>query len=156
EVSAESGEGRLIWVDEKEEALKALEPALKDSKRAKVVHDPKVFQLMLGPVENIEHATQFYSYLLRPTTSKHDLADVLFRQFNAPAGGGAGEYADSLLRLAVALRPAIEEKKLLEVYEKIELPLAEVLAEMERVGVRVDPEALGSLSESMEKEVRRL
>jgi DNA polymerase I len=156
EVSSESGEGRLIWVDQKEQALEALAPALGDKKRAKIVHDPKVFQLMLGPVENIEHATQFYSYLLRPTTSKHDLADVVFRQFNAPLGGGAGEHADSLNRLAAALRPLLEEKKLTEVYEKIELPLAEVLAEMERVGVRVDPEALGKLSESMEKEVRRL
>jgi DNA polymerase-1 len=156
EVSSESREGRLIWVDEKEEALQVLEPTLKDAKRTKVVHDPKVFQLMLGAVENIEHATQFYSYLLRPTTSKHDLADVMFRQFNVPIGGGAGEHADSLHRLAAALRPVIEEKKLAGVYETIELPLAEVLAEMERSGVRVDPEALGKLSESMEKEVRRL
>ena len=156
EVSSESGEGRLIWVDQKEEALQALEPALQDANRAKIVHDPKVLQLMLGETANIQHATQFYSYLLRPTTSKHDLADVMFRQFNLPIGGGAGEHADSLHRLAAGLRPAIEEKKLTEVYEKIELPLAEVLAEMERVGVRVDPEALGKLSESMEKEVRRL
>jgi len=156
EVSSQSGQGRLIWVDEKEEALVALEPALKDAKRAKIVHDPKLFQLMLGEVENIQHATQFYSYLLRPTTSKHDLEDVMFRQFNAPIGGGAGESADSLHRLAAALRPALEEKGLDKVYEEIELPLAEVLAEMERAGVRVDPEALGTLSESMEKEVRRL
>lgn len=156
EVSSESGEGRLIWVDENGEALKALEPALKDAKRAKIVHDPKLFQLMLGEVRNIQHATQFYSYLLRPTTSKHDLADVMFRQFNVPIGGGAGEHADSLHRLAAALRPALEEKKLDKVYGEIDLPLAEVLAEMERVGVRVDPQALGTLSESMEKEVRRL
>ena len=156
EVSSESGEGRLIWVDEKEEALKALEPALKDAKRAKVVHDPKVFQLMMGSMENIEHATQLYSYLLRPTTSKHGLADVMFRQFNVPIGGGAGEHADSLHRLAAALRPAVEEKELTDVYEKIELPLADVLAEMERAGVRVDPEALARLSDSMEREVRRL
>ena len=156
EVSSESGEGRLIWVDEKQDPLKALQPALKDAKRAKMVHDPKLFQLMLGEVKNIQHATQFYSYLLRPTTSKHDLADVMFRQFNTPIGGGAGEHADSLHRLAAALRPALEEKKLVKVYEEIELPLAEVLAEMERVGVRVDPQALGTLSESMEKEVRRL
>jgi len=81
---------------------------------------------------------------------------VMFRQFNVPIGGGAGEYADSLHRLAAALRPQLEEKKLGKVYEEIELPLAEVLAEMERVGVRVDPEALGTLSESMEKEIRRL
>jgi len=156
EVSSQSGEGRLAWVDEKEQALTALAPVLKDVKRAKVVHDPKVFQLMLGKVENIQHATQFYSYLLRPTTSKHDLADVMFRQFNVPIGGGAGERADSLHRLAAVLRPALEEKKLDKVYEQIELPLAEVLAEMERAGVRVDPETLGTLSESMEKEVRRL
>ena len=156
EVSSESGEGRLIWVDEKEEALKALLPALWDSKRAKIVHDPKLFQLMLGKVENIQHATQFYSYLLRPTTSKHDLEDVMFRQFNAPMGGGAGEHADSLNRLAAALRPQLEANRLEAVYEKIELPLAEVLAEMERAGVRVDPEALGAMSGQLEKEVRRL
>ena len=156
EVSSESGEGRLIWVDEKEEALKALLPALRDSKRAKIVHDPKLFQLMLGKVENIQHATQFYSYLLRPTTSKHDLEDVMFRQFNAPMGGGAGEHADSLNRLAAALRPQLEANRLEAVYEKIELPLAEVLAEMERAGVRVDPEALGAMSGQLEKEVRRL
>ena len=156
ELSSESGEGRLIWLDEKEEALEALRPALADAKRPKLVHDPKVFQLMAGEVKNIQHATQFYSYLLRPTTSKHDLADVVFRQFNVPIGGGAGECADSLHRLAAALRPAIEEKRLTEVYERIELPLAIVLAEMERAGVRVDPDALAKLSESMEKEVRRL
>ena len=156
EVSSESGEGRLIWVDEKEEALKALLPALRDSKRAKIVHDPKLFQLMLGKVENIQHATQFYSYLLRPTTSKHDLEDVMFRQFNAPMGGGAGEHADSLNRLAAALRPQLEANQLEALYEKIELPLAEVLADMERVGVRVDPEALGAMSGQLEKEVRRL
>ena len=156
EVSSESGEGRLIWVDEKEEALKALLPALWDSKRAKIVHDPKLFQLMLGKVENIQHATQFYSYLLRPTTSKHDLEDVMFRQFNAPMGGGAGEHADSLNRLAAALRPQLEANQLEALYEKIELPLAEVLADMERVGVRVDPEALGAMSGQLEKEVRRL
>ena len=156
EVSSQSGEGRLIWVDEKEEALKALLPALRDSQRAKIVHDPKLFQLMLGKVENIQHATQFYSYLLRPTTSKHDLEDVMFRQFNAPMGGGAGEHADSLNRLAAALRPQLEANRLEAVYEKIELPLAEVLADMERAGVRVDPQALGAMSGQLEKEVRRL
>ena len=156
EVSSESGEGRLVWVDEKEEALRALAPVLRDEKRAKIVHDPKLFQLMLGKVESIQHATQFYSYLLRPTTSKHDLPDVMFRQFNVPMGGGAGEQADSLHRLAAALRPQLEANKLDAVYEKIELPLAEVLAEMERAGVRVDPQALRAMSGHLEKEVRRL
>src|SRR5207237_530517 len=58
EISSAPGEGRLVWVDEAQEALKALEPALKDPKRTKIVHDAKLFQLMLGPAENIVDATQ--------------------------------------------------------------------------------------------------
>jgi DNA polymerase-1 len=156
EVSSGAGQGRLIWVDEKEEALKALEPLLKDAKRAKILHDPKLFQLLMGPVENIEHATQLYSYLLRPTTGKHNFEDVMFRQFNVPLGGGAGERADGIQHLTPALRAQVEEKKLNSVYEKIDLPLAGVLAEMERIGVRVDEKVLAAMSQSMEKEVRRL
>ncbi len=156
EVSSEAGEGRAIGVDENGEALKALEPVLKDPKRSKIVHDPKLLQLMLGETAGIEHATQVYSYLLRPTTGRHDLADVMFRQFNEPLGGGAGERADGLQRLAPVLRKHVEEQKLVEVFEKIDLPVAKVLAEMERAGVRVDPKALEKMSASMEKEVRRL
>ena len=156
EVSTEQGQGRAVWVDERPDMKKALQPVLQDENRAKIVHDPKLFQLMMGTTENIVHATQLYSYLLRPTTAKHDFADVLFREFNMPLGGGAGERADLLQRLAPALRAQVEEKKLAEVYEKIDLPLAGVLAEMESVGVRVDPHALDQMSKSMEQEVRRL
>ncbi|MGB2677275.1 MAG: DNA polymerase I [Candidatus Acidiferrum sp.] len=156
EVSSKTGEGRAVWVDEKDEALKALESVLRDAKRAKIVHDPKLFHLLAGKSESIEHATQIYSYLLRPTTAKHDFAEVVFRQFNVPLGGGAGERADYLQRVAPVLREQIAAQQLTEVYEKIDLPLAPVLAEMERVGVRVDPKALETMSKAMEKEVRRL
>ena len=156
EISSSANEGRLVWVDEKEEALKVLEPVLKDAKRPKLVHDAKLFQLMMGPTENIAHSTQLYSYLLRPTTAKHDFEDVVFRQFNTPMGGGAGERADAMQRLAPVLRAQVEEKRLDSVYKKIDLPLAGVLAEMERTGVRVDQQVLAVMSQSMEKEVRRL
>jgi len=156
EVSSKAGEGRSVWADEKGEALQALEPVLRDAKRRKIVHDPKLFQLLAGRTEKIEHATQLYSYLLRPTTANHNFVDVMFRQFNEPVGGGAGERADSLQRLAPVLREQVREQELLEVYEQIDLPLAAVLAEMERIGIRVDPEALKKMSQAMEKEVRRL
>jgi DNA polymerase-1 len=156
EVSGEAGEGRAIWTDEKGEALKAIAPVLANPKRTKIVHDPKLFQLLMGRAQNIQDATQIYSYLLKPTTAKHDFADVVFRQFNAPIGGGSGEHADFLQRLAPALRAEVKEKELGEAYAKIDLPLAPVLADMERVGVRVDPKALEKMSQSMEKEVRRL
>jgi DNA polymerase I len=156
ELSTKTGEGRAVWADEKGEALKTLQTALADEKRRKIVHDPKLFQLLAGDVENIEHATQLYDYLLRPTTAKHEFADVVFRNFNVPIGGGAGERADYLQRIAPLLRKQVEEQGLVEVYEKIDLPLAGVLAEIERNGIRVDPKALEKMSESMEKEVRQL
>ncbi|HET6930121.1 MAG TPA: DNA polymerase I [Candidatus Acidoferrum sp.] len=156
EVSQKEGEGRAVWADEKGEAMKALAAAVQDAKRRKIVHDPKLFQLLAGGAEKIEHATQLYSYLLRPTTANHNFADVIFRQFNVPIGGGAGERADYLQRLAPLLRKEVEAQGLDSVYEKIDLPLSGVLAEMERTGILVDPAALAQMSHSMEKEVRRL
>jgi DNA polymerase-1 len=156
EISSKVGEGRAIWMDEQGEALKALQSMLHDETRPKIVHDPKLFQVLCGNGKNIQHATQLYSYLLQPTTGNHNFADVVFRHFNVPVGGGAGERADFLQRLAPVLRKQIESKDLLSVYEKIDLPLAGVIAEIECDGIRVDPQALATMSQSMESEVRRL
>jgi DNA polymerase I len=156
EVSCKPGEGRSIWFDEKGEALKTLAPFLADPKRAKIVHDPKLFQLLTGRAANIQHATQLYSYLLRPTTANHNFADIVMRQVNAMLGGEPGERADYLHRLAPILRAQVDEQQLASVYEKIDLPLAPVLADMERAGIRVDPKELDKMSQAMEKEVRRL
>jgi DNA polymerase-1 len=97
-----------------------------------------------------------YSYLLRPTTAKHDLADVVLRQESVTLSGSPGEHAEHLQRLAPLLRKEIEEQDLAEVYEKIDLPLAAVLAAMERDGVLVDRQALDTMSKTMEKEIRAL
>jgi DNA polymerase-1 len=156
EVSSKAGEGRSVGFDEKGEALKAIAPLLADAKRPKIVHDPKLFQLLVGRVANIGHATQLYSYLVRPTTANHNFNDVVMRQFNVMLGGGAGERADYLQRLAPALHAQVKEQELASVYEKIDLPLAPVLADIERVGIRVDRKELDKMSQSMEKEVRRL
>ena len=156
EVSPKSGQGRSVWFDEKGEALKALAPLLADPKRPKIVHDAKLFQLLTGRAANIQDASQLYSYLLRPTMANHNFTDVVLRQFNVMLGGGPGERADYLLRLAPALRTQVDEQHLDSVYEKIDLPLTAVLADVERAGVRVDPKELDTMSNAMEKEVRRL
>ncbi|PYU39617.1 MAG: DNA polymerase I [Acidobacteria bacterium] len=156
EVSSKAGQGRSICFDEKGEALKALAPLLTDSKRLKIVHDPKLFQLLTGRAANIRYATQLLSYLLRPTTANHNFTDVVMRQFNVMLGGGPGERADYLQRLVPVLHEQVSEQKLDGVYEMIDLPLAPVLADIERTGVRVDPQELGKMSQTMEKEIRRL
>jgi len=156
EVSAKAGEGRAVWLDEKGEALEALKPVLADPKRQKIVHDAKLFQLLVGRSAGIEDATQLYSYLILPTTANHNFADVVMRQTNAMMGGGPGERADYLQRIAPLLREQVNEQHLDKVYEEIDLPLAPVLAEMEKIGIGVDPKALDGMSQTMEMELRRL
>jgi DNA polymerase I len=156
EVSSKPGEGRAVWMDADGRALEALLPLLHDPKRPKIVHDAKLFQLLTGRAENLADATQVYSYLLRPNTGNHNFADVVMRQWNVMLGGGPGERADYLQRLAPVLREAIAQQELTRVYQDIDLPLTYVLAEIERVGIGVDPQALAVMSASMEKEIRRL
>jgi DNA polymerase-1 len=156
EVSAKAGEGRAVWMDAQGEALRSLLPVLQDAARPKIVHDAKLFQLLAGREKNLQDATQIYSYLLRPTTGNHNFADVVMRQWNAMLGGEPGERADYLQRLAPVLREAVKQQEMTSVYADIDLPLTAVLADMERVGIGVDPQALATMSESMQREVRRL
>jgi DNA polymerase-1 len=156
ELSPQAGVARTAWLDARGEMLAALREWLADAAQPKIVHDLKLIELLAGPTEGVRHAVMLYSYLLRPTTAKHSLDEVVLPQLNATPGGAPGERADCLLRLAPLLRAEVEARGLLEVYEKIDRPLAPVLARMERHGVRVDPQALAGMSAALEAEVRRI
>ncbi len=160
ELSAKAGTARTITLPpheaEQTKVMNALHAWLGDAARPKIVHDPKLFEILAGPVRGIRHATILYSYLLRPTTSNHEHAEVVLRHLNATLSGTAGERADTLQRLAPLLRQKVEEQGLAQIYEEMDLPLAGVLAKMESSGVRVDPEALAEMSATMETTVRSL
>ena len=154
EISPAPGVARTVWLEDQGEMLAALGPWLADAARPKIVHDAKLCALLAGPIACIRHATQLYSYLLRPTTAKHDLDDVVVRQLNVTLSGAPGERAETLMRLAPLLRTEIEKQGLAPLYAAIDLPLAPALAAMERRGVRVDPDALAKLSVTLEREIR--
>jgi DNA polymerase I len=156
ELSPAPGVSRATWWDEAGEVRRALTAFLADSARPKIVHDPKLTELLAGPVSGIRHATMLYSYLLRPTTAKHDLADVVLRHRNVTLPGAPGERADQLQLLAPMLADEVDRAGLTELYRTIDLPLAPVLAAMERIGIHVDPRALETMSAEMEREMRAL
>ena len=164
EVSNAPRFARIAGNDEKDSALAAIAGFLSDASRPKIVHDPKLFQLLAtadasvkaASVAGIRHATMLYSYLLRPITANHAFAEVLLRHLSATLTGVPGERADYLFRLAPILRAEVEKEDLTAPYEKIDLPLAGVLARMERAGVCVDPKALKKLSSALEEEIGRL
>jgi DNA polymerase-1 len=134
----------------------AFEEWLADPGRPKTVHDPKLIELLLEPAHGlagVRHAVRLYSYLLRPTTTKHDLEEVAVRHLNVAPAAPAAEKAVWLSRLGPQLRAEVEKQGLAELYERIDLPLAPVLARMERAGVRIDPQALGRMSAALERDI---
>ncbi|MEX0820719.1 MAG: DNA polymerase I [Rhodothermales bacterium] len=68
----------------------------------------------------------------------------------------ACEDADIALRLADVLNAELEEEGLLEIAEAIEFPLIRVLADMEVVGIKVDPAILDDISQELEAQIAEL
>ncbi len=164
EVSSKPDAARTSANDAENKTLAAMKEWLADPKRPKVVHDPKLFHLLASPdsadgasaVAGIRHATILYSYLLRPTTANHALAEVVLRNMNRTLSGAPGERADFLLRLAPVLRAEVEKQGLADLYEKIDLPLAPVLARMEVAGIGVDSKELEKISVKAQEEIEAL
>ncbi|HEV8076450.1 MAG TPA: DNA polymerase I, partial [Candidatus Acidoferrum sp.] len=167
EISTKTGHARIAANDVEDKSLDAMNDWLADPKRPKIVHDPKLFQLLTTSdsatdrsagrqVAGIRHATMLYSFLLRPTTANHEFAEVVLRHLNRTLSGAPGERADFLLRVAPILRAEVEKQGLLDLYEKIDLPLATVLAHMEAAGVRVDPIELERISTKTLEELGKL
>ncbi|MFZ0231717.1 MAG: DNA polymerase I, partial [Candidatus Acidiferrales bacterium] len=168
EIATKQGQARIAANDVEDKSLAAMKAWLADPQRPKIVHDPKLFQLLTtadlpedrgascSGVAGIRHATMLYSYLLRPTTANHEFAEVVLRHLNRTLSGAPGERADFLLRLAPILRAEVENQGLLELYEKVDLPLAAVLARMEAAGVRVDPVELERISTKTLEELGKL
>ncbi len=61
----------------------------------------------------------------------------------------SAERAETVLRLKERLEPRIEEEGLGTVYNDLEIPLIEVLANMDRTGIRLDVDALDAMSEEI-------
>ena len=63
------------------------------------------------------------------------------------------QRADIIFRLADILEKKLIEIGVLDLFRNVEIPLAEVLADMEMAGVRVNPHVLMSLSKELERDM---
>jgi DNA polymerase-1 len=68
----------------------------------------------------------------------------------------AAEDADFTLRLWLLLKPQIAQQHVARVYERIERPLVPVVAGMETLGVRIDPEILRQQSHGFALRMQKL
>ena len=164
--------------------LERLRPLLEDPGAAKVGQNLKYDALVLRragiELAGIVCDTMILSYLTNPAAKSHGM-DTLAAEhlgyktitFSEVAGSGknqvgfsevevekaivyAAEDADITLRLAEKLEPLLKEAKQEKLFREVEMPLMEVLADMEWTGVRIDPDFLRVLSGQMEKKLATL
>ncbi|QQS55022.1 MAG: DNA polymerase I [Candidatus Competibacteraceae bacterium] len=168
----------------REWVLERLRPLLEDPARPKLGQHLKYDAHVLAnhgiALRGIRHDTLLESYVL-DSTARHDLDSLAERhlklrtiRFEDVAGKGAkqltfnqvaleqagpyaAEDADVTLRLHRCLWPRLErEPGLRRLYEELEIPLIDVLARMERIGVRVDAAALRRQSGELAKRLWEL
>ncbi len=166
-----------------EAAMEALRPLLEDASVRKHGHDLKFDALLLrrfGVVlRGLDFDTMIASYLLDATRSAHRLEDLALEHASYKAmtqedvcGRGAkalslaevpveaalvyaAERADLAGQLTPVLREFLAREELINVYDTLEMPLIDVLVDVERAGVRLDGPALASQSQRIEQELAR-
>ncbi len=127
-----------------------------------MVFDTMVASYLLDPGKQTHSLDRMASEYLGESISSHqDLtgkgkARIGFAELELEAAADYGCCdVETAWRLLPSLRREMEDHKLTELYEKVELPLTEVLARMEYRGVLVDREKLERLSLEFEKALDR-
>lgn len=144
------------------------------------LHDGKAvlrdWQARSGKTPTITADTAIASYLLDPSETNYELADMVLRytDFELPTEGAAAvgqldfgnDAVDTSLvaarnalgvdRLIAPLREAMDAQGLTSLNDDIEVPLVAVLARMEAFGVGVDVTELQRLRDHLTSEVARL
>jgi DNA polymerase-1 len=161
------------------EPMRAITMLLQDPLRTKVVHDLKTTSLafqrigltLAGPYLD----TMVADYLLNPNRRDHQLDTIardvlghgltteqeppapqsLFQEATA-SGEEAAQTALILARVAPVLTHRLSEQGSLKLFTEIEMPLVEVLAEIERNGFLLDVDSLHGLSKELELELNRI
>jgi DNA polymerase-1 len=116
----------------------------------KILHDAKSLARVV-PIEGIEFDTSLAAYLVNPGSRTQELPDLVQRW-------GSGERLDemaseesflvgarALFELKRSLTTEMSQRGVLGLYIDLELPIAELLAKMERIGIAVDRKKLEEL-----------
>ena len=145
----------------------ALTPYLEDAARAKSVYDLKLMAGVLGrngvALRGAAFDTLLAAYLLNAGRAGYPLADLaadsagveLVADPDNPFASVMDEAA-AVHALEVALTPRLERDGLRGILDDIELPLASVLARMERSGVSVDADWLRGVGSLLGEQVASL
>jgi DNA polymerase-1 len=155
-LARQAGEARAVPAD----LLPDLKPWLEEAGAAKIACDVKSALLEMDRLgiaaRGFDEDVMLYAFLLDADPSGCPLDEQARRRMDLKLGAAPEQRADITLEIWQQLAAAVDARGLRELYKTIELPLARVLAHMERTGIRIDPVELKKLSGMMESEISRL
>ncbi len=168
----------------KENAFRLLQDALTNPGIKKIGQNIKYDYIVLKreglTLQGLDLDSMVLSYLIEPNWGKHNLNKLALAylqvktiHYEEVVGKGKNEVtinavpvesvapyacqdADLALQLSSLLWSKVKENKLDALYREFELPLIEVLADMEMWGVKIDTRVLKKLSEEIEQDLGRL
>ncbi|MBR1631966.1 MAG: DNA polymerase I, partial [Paludibacteraceae bacterium] len=100
----------------------------------------------------LNYQTIHYEDLVGPRGSQADLRKVPRERLR----DYACEDADITFRLYLHFLPELEQRQLTDLFSNVEMPLVQVLADMERNGVRIDTQALRQSSDQLTAQMNEL
>jgi DNA polymerase-1 len=129
--------------------------------RPVVAHDWKSIATADEPCDGprLEHDTMVAAYLIDPAARAYPLVELTEQEgLGARVDGadGVAERAVVTRALAERQRERLRSDGLMRLFEEVELPLVDVLIELERAGVRLDVERLQAMSERIAAEIGEL
>lgn len=127
-------------------ALKILfnvKETLKKLKNSRTKLEPPYFDLMLA------------AYLINPDRGKYNLDELVFEYLGKLYENSKNSVV-YMLELYEKLHRELKEKELEKIYFDIEMPLIEVLFQMEEAGIKVDIEKLNSLTKHVSAEIDKI
>ena len=108
-------------------------------------------------IKNVKMDLMLAAYLLNPS-AKEKKKKKLAAEYNVyyEADGGFSALSETVYPLTVKLSALLEERDQTELLSNIELPLAEVLASMEKIGVKVDKSGIEAFGDMLGERIKGL
>ncbi len=166
-----------------DKTLNLFKPVLEDEKIKKIGQNLKYdYQVLVNydvHMKGIAFDTMIAAYLNNPSSRQYNLGRLAMEHLNYTMqpitdliGSGkkqlpfsvvpidkatfyAVEDVDISLRIKNVLEPMIEKAGMKKLFDEIEMPLVEVLAEVELAGVRIDSDFLNMLSDDMQTKIEQ-
>ena len=157
----------IFYIKDKFYELDKIGPSLKailsNPNVKKTSHDLKKLKISLAKdnvvLAGLHFDTMIAGYLLKPSKSEYNITDLAWDYLGEmPSAKSTNNQiiVDWICKVKPILGKELKDKKLEDLFGDIEMPLVEVLAEMELNGIKLDLAVLKELSKETEKRLIKL